>query len=101
MQRIIAATLFTITSSASAIVTVPIDTYCIDKDHLVDMIAEYEEKPLLTGASVRNINGKDVTVPLVVFVSKKTDNSFSVVEKINDETYCVLAIGSNLKPYTK
>lgn len=101
MQRLIAALLFTVTTSASALTTVPFDAYCVDYKHIADMIAEHEEKPILTGVSVRMVRGQEVPIPMVIYSSRRTENTFSIVEKVNDDTFCVVSLGYNLTPYTK
>lgn len=99
MRGFIAALLLCATTSASAIITVSIDAYCVDKKTISGMLVEYDEKPLLTGISVRDLNNQDVPIAMVIYASRKAENSFTILEKVNDDLYCIISVGNNLKPY--
>lgn len=100
MEKYIAALAFvTLPVQAQEVVSVPIDAYCVTKNHMTGILAEHQEKAMLVGVSVRNINGNEVSVPMVVFVNPET-KSFTIAEKVNDR-YCVVALGEKLSPYTK
>lgn len=100
MEKYLAALAFvTLPVQAQEVLNVPIDAYCVTKDHMTGILAEHQEKAMLIGVSVRNVNGNEVSVPMVVFVNPET-KSFTIAEKVNDR-YCVVALGEKLSPYTK
>jgi uncharacterized membrane protein len=100
MEKYLAALAFvTLPAQAQEVLNVPIDAYCVTKDHMAGILAEHEEKPMLIGVSVRNVNNKEVSVPMVIFFNKDS-RSFTIAEKVNDR-YCVIALGEKLSPYTK
>jgi hypothetical protein len=100
MEKYLAALAFvTLPVQAQEVLNVPIDAYCIIKDHMARILAEHQEKPMLVGVSVRYVNGNEISVPMVVFVNPET-KSFTIAEKVNDK-YCVVALGEKLSPYTK
>lgn len=100
MEKYLAALAFvTLPVQAQEVLNVPIDAYCVTKDHMAGILAEHQEKAMLIGVSVRNVNGNEVSVPMVVFVNPET-KSFTIAEKVNDR-YCVVALGEKLSPYTK
>lgn len=101
MRGYIAAVVLSVTTSVSAVTTVPVDVYCMDRKGLWEMIERYNEKPLLLGTSIREIKGKEVEIPLVLYASREGENSFSVVEKLGDDTFCIVAIGTDMKPFIR
>jgi len=100
MEKYLAALVFvSLPAFSQEIITVPIDAYCVTKDHMAEILAEHEEKALMVGVSVRNVNNTEVTSPMVIFVNPET-RSFTIAEKVNDR-YCVVGMGEKLKPYTR
>ena len=100
MEKYLAALAFVaLPIQAQEVVTVPIDAYCLSKEHMTEVIMEHEEKAMLTGVSVRSINNKEIAVPMVVFVNSET-KTFTIAEKVND-LYCVVVMGEKLTPYMK
>lgn len=100
MEKYLAALAFVaLPVQAQEVVNVPIDAYCISKDHLTQILSEHEERAMLIGVSVRNVNNREVAVPIVLFVNPDT-KSFTMTEKVNDR-YCVIAMGEKLSPYQK
>lgn len=100
MEKYLAALAFvSLPAFSQEVITVPIDAYCMTKDHMSEMLAEYEEKALMVGVSVRVVSGTEVSSPMVIFVNSET-RSFTIAEKVNDR-YCVTAMGEKIKPFEK
>jgi len=100
MEKYLAALAFvSLPVYAQEIVTAPIDAYCLSKERMTALLTEHEEKAMLVGVSVRNINNKEISVPMVVFANPET-KSFTIAEKVN-ERYCVVAMGEKLTPYDR
>jgi hypothetical protein len=99
MEKYLAALAFvSLPAFSQEVITVPIDAYCLTKDHMAEILAEHEEKALLVGVSVRNVNRKEVSSPMVIFANSQT-GSFTIAEKVNN-LYCVTSMGEKIKPYT-
>ena len=72
---------------------VPFPISCMNLQNMDDILNEFDELPLIRGKSFRDGN----YYSLVVFMNRET-KSFTIVEKINDKTYCALSIGGNIEP---
>jgi hypothetical protein len=70
-----------------------IDLACVSLKQLVEVTNKYDELPLLRGTSVRN----GVTQVLVMYANTET-GSFTMVEKVGDDSFCVLSVGGNFQP---
>ena len=66
---------------------------CVNLNVLESTLQEFEEIPFVRGLSNRDPMG---IVPLVIFVNPKT-GSWSIIEKIETNRYCVLAVGDNFE----
>lgn len=99
MEKYLAALLLMVTVSASAKIiqgTVPI--VCADEKEFSEAIASFNEEPILTARSNRDMGGGPlVSAALVVFLNTKT-GTFTIAEKV-DEMYCIISMGENMKPF--
>ena len=100
-SNLVAAFLLSTTpvNTLNDVTTVTMDTYCINTASLYEMIKKYEEKPMLTAISVRMVRDKEVPLATVLYVNADT-KSWTLVEKVRDDYYCVIGMGDNIKPYT-
>lgn len=69
---------------------------CINQDNLDKLVTEFDEVPFIRALSSLNIDVQQLS-SLVIFVNSKT-NTFSIVEKIHKEKYCILAVGGSFEP---
>ncbi len=69
---------------------------CVNKENIYNLVGEFDEIPF-----IRALNSLVLGVPifnsLVIFVNSKT-GSFSVVEKVEEQKYCILAVGVRFEP---
>jgi hypothetical protein len=69
---------------------------CVNKENIYKLLGEFDEVPL-----IRALNSPVLGVPifnsLVIFINQKT-GSFTVVEKVEEQKYCILAMGTNFEP---
>jgi len=69
---------------------------CVNKEDIYKLVGDFDEVPL-----IRALNSPVLGVPifnsLVIFVNSKT-GSFSVVEKVEEQKYCLLAVGVRFEP---
>ena len=75
-----------------------IPVVCADKLTMSQLLEQYGERAMLTMISHRQINGETAQVPTVLFVNRDTQ-SWTLVERPQPETYCIVAVGDNVRPY--
>jgi hypothetical protein len=66
---------------------------CVNLATLESTLQEFEEIPFVRGLSNRDPIG---IVSLVIFVNPKT-GSWSIIEKIEKNRYCILAVGNSFE----
>jgi hypothetical protein len=102
MMTILLAVLFTTKSysqNKSDPTIVKVEAVCISEKDLESVIdGEFKELPMLTMVSTREINGKEIAIPAVMFVNPKTQ-TWTIVEKWADNRYCIVGVGANVAPY--
>ena len=90
---------FTNISIASDITKFPTEMVCATEKALGSVLDEFEEIPFATMTSMREIPVLGMTAnSMVIFVNPKT-KSYTIVERIGKDLYCVVAIGENIEPY--
>ena len=77
---------------------VKFDAYCVDANGLGEMLAKYEELPMMTMASGRTVKGSDKIFPSVLFANPKA-KTWTLAEQVSENIYCVVATGSEIAPY--
>lgn len=76
------------------------ESYCLTLQRLTEVLEKHEEKPMMTFVSYRAIGEQGTQYPTVMFVNPKT-YTYTIAEKIREDFYCVVSVGTNLKPYKK
>jgi hypothetical protein len=90
---------FTNISIASDITKFPTEMVCATEKALGSVLDEFGEIPFATMMSMREIPVLGVTAnSMVMFVNPKT-KSYTIVERIGKDLYCVVALGENIEPY--
>ena len=74
------------------------ESICADLETLENTVTKFGEKPFITAVGHRQIDNKKVYHPVVFFMNPET-KSWSIVEKLNEDTYCMIALGSKMQPY--
>lgn len=85
-------------SMASDVVQFPTRLACTDYKTIIKNVDKFKEKPFAIMESFRDFNGTVLTTTTLLFVNPKT-KSYTMVEKFNDDLYCVVSMGENLEPY--
>jgi len=75
---------------AQDLVSLPVE--CGSRQALTAMLKKYDEQPVMVFSSTRVIRQAVAEVPAVLFVNPVT-TTWSLVEQVDDETYCVVAQG--------
>jgi hypothetical protein len=90
---------FTNISIASDITKFPTEMVCATEKALESVLDEFGEIPFATMMSMREVPVLGVTAnSMVIFVNPKT-KSYTIVERIGKDLYCVVALGENIEPY--
>lgn len=76
--------------------TIKITVACSSQAKILDVIKKYGERPMLQMTSARE-NKELVTI---MFVNPKT-LSYTIVEKVNDDVYCVTGSGEGVMVYMR
>lgn len=73
---------------------------CVDDMTLAKTLGKYGEEPMMTMTTFRDIDGKGTFVEntTVLFLNLKT-KSWTLVEQIHNNLYCIPSLGDNIKPY--
>ena len=93
MKKIVLAMLSSMCVYAQA-QTAYLPVECGTLKDLTTVLTEYEEKPFATGETKRQTRGSEKTHVVLMFVNSKT-GTWTVVEKVGDDKYCVLTGGTN------
>jgi hypothetical protein len=100
MKILGAAVLFAALSvQAQEIFTVTTLTNCSNWDSINAMLSSYHEQPMLQMTALRRIDNQEVMVQSILFANKNT-GSYSLIEKWNDEQFCLVQVGQDLKPHS-
>jgi hypothetical protein len=80
------------------ITTIPMDVVCVHPSVLSDTLEEFGEIPFLQMNSTREIDGRVVTNPTVMFMNPET-KTWTMAERLSKNVYCVIAIGDFVMPF--
>ena len=75
------------------------DTICISLKQLTEITDEAQEIPYVRGQS-HPIMTEGGPLAMVIFVNPAT-GTFTVAERVNQDMYCILALGSRFEPVPK
>lgn len=73
-------------------------TICLNAKDLTNLVGEFKEVPFARGISTPVIGEGALSLVLFLNPDKKT---FTIVEKVKDDTYCILAVGGSFEPVPK
>ena len=70
---------------------------CVDAESLSKTVDEFQELPFARGLSNSLGNAEAPPLSLVIFMNPKT-RSWTIVERVNPDRYCIMAVGSGFEP---
>jgi hypothetical protein len=73
---------------------------CTNIKTLAAVLEKFEERAAMTMTTSREVTGRIIESPTILFVNYKT-KTWTLAEKVTDDSYCVIATGDNIKPYVK
>jgi hypothetical protein len=100
MKKILATFLFMPViafSQSDDVKTIDIPTHCISYEKLDSVLEEFDELPMIRGISSRETESGMIQSMMVLFMNKGK-NSWTLVEKFDDQTYCILGVGTGMEP---
>lgn len=71
---------------------------CVSLEQLSRVLEKHKEEPFLHGSSRREIAGKIVSIPMVIFVNPKT-KTWTMIETYGKDIYCAAGLGQKISPY--
>ena len=74
------------------------ESVCLNFASLEATVKEHNELPFVVAVAHRLDGEKKTFHPTVMFVNPKT-KSWTLAEKLDDGSYCIIAVGSKLEPY--
>ena len=77
---------------------IKMDIYCGDSSAVQSITNKFGEQGFINFKSERQVGTAFEEFRGIVFVNPKT-GSFTMVEKITDDVYCVIAAGDKLEPH--
>ena len=85
--------------ASETILTVSFEAVCISEKSLSQLVDKFKEDPMLTMVSVRETSNNNFdTIPAVLFMNPKT-KTWTMVEKVAGNLYCVIGTGEQVRPY--
>jgi len=81
---------------AQEVINEPRTISCVNKENIYKLVGAFDEIPFIRALNVP-VLGLSTFTSLVIFVNTKT-GSFSIVEKVEEQKYCVLAVGASFEP---
>jgi hypothetical protein len=87
-------------AASDKLTTLPSHLMCVNEQQLSATLDDFQETPAMTMISTRIIMGQEVANSTVLFVNYK-ERTWTLVEKISEDMYCISALGSNIDPYSK
>jgi len=77
---------------------VPFQAYCMPLERLQTLMTKYSEVPMINMSSTRIMSdGTAKHYGTTLFANAK-ESSWTLVEQVDEKTYCVVAAGMNLTP---
>jgi hypothetical protein len=81
---------------APEVISEPRTVSCVNKENIYKILGDFDEFPFIRALhapvlGVANFNS------LVIFVNPAT-GSFTIVERVEDQKYCILAVGGAFEP---
>lgn len=75
------------------------ETICLSREDLTSTVEEFKELPFVRGLSAP-LNQQNIQLSLVVFANPVT-GTFTIVERVAENLYCILAMGGGFEPVPK
>jgi hypothetical protein len=74
---------------------------CASSDNIAEAISKFDESPAMTMISQRTQeSGPGTANYTLLFINYET-KSWTLIERMADDVFCVIAAGTNIAPYVK
>ena len=77
---------------------VKFDAYCGNGEKVAKVLEHYGERSFIGFKSQRILNKETLAFEAILFANPK-DSSWTWVEKIEEDTYCIIATGNRMVPH--
>jgi len=74
------------------------EALCVDLKTISETVKEYGELPFLTSTGHRVDGNRKKYNPTFLFLNPQS-RSWTMVEKVDEDNYCVIAAGTKMEPY--
>ena len=81
---------------APEVISEPRTVSCVNKENIYKILGDFDEFPFIRALNVP-VLGLPLTRSLVIFVNQTT-GSYTIVERVEDQKYCILAVGGAFEP---
>ena len=97
-KKLLSTLLFLPALAIAQIETVHFESICTTSSTIEKTLKKFGEKPFITALGHRQIGDKNVFHSIVIFMNVET-KTWSMFEKVDDDSYCIIAVGSKIEPY--
>ena len=87
----------TVQAQTPPIVATMYPAMCVDAESLTKTVEEFRELPFARGVSNSLGDSEGPPRSLVIFVNPTT-KTWTIVERVNPDQYCIMAVGSGFEP---
>ena len=97
-KKLLSTLLFVPALAIGQVESVHFETVCVSQKILEESITKHGEKPFITAVGHRMVGNRKVFHPVVMFMNPDT-KTWTVVERIEPDSFCIVAVGSKIEPF--
>lgn len=100
MKKILLSLLLVPLMAFAQVTLIPTSKICSDREILNSALTDFEEQPLLIMSNNKVIDDQKIESHVTILFANNKTGSWTLVEQWNDNFFCVVAMGSNIKPFS-
>ena len=97
-KKLLSTLLFVPALAMGQVETVQFESICVPLEILEESMKKHGEKPFINSVGHRMFGDVKVFHATVLFINPET-KTWTMVEKVGSNSYCIIGVGSNMKPY--
>jgi len=97
-KKLLSTLLFLPALAMGQVEYVNFETVCVSQKMLEESMMKHGEKPFITAVGHRLNGDKRAFHPVVMFMNPNT-KSWTLVERIEPNTFCIIGIGTKMEPF--
>lgn len=98
MRKLLSTLFFIPTLAIASVDVVHFESICVSQKVIEETLIEHGEKAFVTAVVHRLEGEKKVFHPVVIFMNPHT-KTWTVVERVDKNTFCIIAVGSKIEPF--